>query len=98
MFRYWNGGLDDGHLWKVVLEVKRIEAPLTASGHWTLKVAETACLAAPANIERGLMSFEAGLIYVASHDMPAGSDTHLGARGVFSVCGSRNRWSWLDGV
>lgn len=47
--------------------------------------AETACLAAPVNLDQGLMRYEAELIYVASHDMLAGPDTHLGG-GSAGVC------------
>lgn len=43
------------------------------------------------------MRYEAELIYVASHDMLAGSDTHLGGGGAgvcVCVCGSTTVDSW----
>lgn len=38
---------------------------------------ETACLAAPANLDQGLIRYKAVLIYVAFHEVPAGPDTYL---------------------
>lgn len=48
--------------------------------------AESAGPAAPVNLDQGPMRYEPELIYVASHDMLAGSDTHLGGWEGECVC------------